>query len=232
MRVYEQRTYRVILFVATIVAIVLSAQPASADELTFSFDPTNTFSGTAPAGSLTADFTQVAGGVQLVITSNLGPGENLDPGKALYFNIDPADTVTDLSFTLTANTGFSEAATVMTGEDFFKPDGDGLMDILFTYSPSTKAFTGGESQTYLITSSSDADLSAADFDFSSTCDTGCGTGGHFAAVHVQNTPNGGSGSAFVGGTPTPSGVPEPGSMTLLGTGVGLAAVIRRKKPLR
>jgi hypothetical protein len=225
---YKKRFYCVVLFVATIVAIVLSAQQAAADELTFSFDPTNTFSGTAPAGSLTADFTQVAGGVQLVITSNLGPGENLDPGKALYLNFDPADTVTDLSFTLTANTGFAEAATVMTGEDSFKPDGDGLMDILFTYSASTKAFTGGESQTYLITSSSDSDLSAADFNFMSTCGSGCGTGGHFAAVHVQNTPNGGSGSAFVGGTPTPVGTPEPGSMMLLGTGLGLAAVIRKK----
>jgi hypothetical protein len=182
---------------AALGALTLAVPIAHAGVLEFDFLPANTFSGTAPAGTLTAVFTDVAQGtcggsggcVQLVITSNLGSNENLDPGKALYLNIDPAKSseLGSLAFTLAANTGFSQAAGVMTGEDTFKPDGDGLMDILFTYTSGTKAFTTGESQTYDI-STTLGTISAADFDFSSTCGMGCGTGGHLAAVHVQNTP--------------------------------------------
>jgi hypothetical protein len=227
---------------AALGALALAVPTAHAGTLEFDFLPANTFSGTAPAGTLTAVFTDVAqatcggsgGCVQLVISSSLASGENLDPGKALYLNIDPAKSseLGSLAFTLAANTGFSQAASVMTGEDAFKPDGDGLMDILFTYTMSTKAFTTGESQTYDIGTTSGT-IAAADFDFSSTCGMGCGTGGHLAAVHVQNTPNGGSGSAFVGGTigSTPAPVPEPATLALLGTamlaleccGVGSAA---------
>jgi hypothetical protein len=103
------------------------------------------------------------------------------------------------------------------------------MDILFTYTMSTKAFTTGESQTYDIGTTSGT-IAAADFDFSSTCGMGCGTGGHLAAVHVQNTPNGGSGSAFVGGTigSTPAPVPEPATLALLGTAMLGFGVLRRR----
>jgi hypothetical protein len=208
-----------------LVLLALVAVPAHANPLTLAFLPTNTFSGTAPAGTLTAEFTDVAGGVQLVITSNLAAGENLMAGDALYFNINPALSadLPSLTFTLVTNTGFSQAASVQTGEDAFKPDGDGAMDILFKYLPSTMAFTGGESQTYLITG---GPITAADFDFPSTCTTGCGTGSHLAAVHVQNTPSGGSGSAFVGGTLAP--VSEPVSSILLGIGlIGVGFTTRR-----
>jgi len=183
---------------------------ASAD--TLNFDPANTWSGTAPGGSLSAAFTDVAGGVQLVIDSNLGAGENLDPNKALYLNISDSSLLSTLAFTLTANTGFSQAATVLTGENAYRPDGDGYMDILFTYDSATKAFTNGESQTYLITGG--AGLVASDFTTGwSYCPGNC-NGPHLAAVHVQNTPNGGGGSAWVGGTVDTS-VPEPSSTGLL-----------------
>jgi PEP-CTERM motif len=226
---------------AALGALALAVTAAHAGVLEFDFLPANTFSGTAPAGTLTAIFTDVAQGtcggsggcVQLVITSNLGSNENLDPGKALYLNIDPAKSseLGSLAFTLAANTGFSQAAGVATGEDGFKPDGDGLMDILFTYTSGTKAFTTGESQTYDI-STALGTISAADFDFSSTCGNGCGTGSHLAAVHVQNTPNGGEGSAFVGGTigSTPAPVPEPATLALLGTAMlGFGALRRRQR---
>lgn len=196
---------------------------ASAD--TLNFDPANTWSGTAPGGSLTAAFTDIAGGVQLVIDSNLGAGENLDPNKAFYLNISDSPLLSTLAFALTANTGFSEAATVLTGENAFRPDGDGYMDILFTYDSATKAFANGESQTYLITGG--AGLVASDFTTAwSYCPENC-NGPHLAAVHVQNTPNGGGGSAWVGGTVNTS-VPEPSSTGLLFSALALIGLGGRR----
>ncbi len=78
--------YLVLLLLLT---CLLAALPAGAD--TLNFLPTNTFSGTAPGGTLSISFTDVSGGscpavggcVQMVITSNLGSGENLDPNKGI-----------------------------------------------------------------------------------------------------------------------------------------------------
>jgi len=211
----------------------IASLPAHAGVLNFSFLPSGTFSGTAPAGSLTADFTDVTqskcgastsgGCVELVITSSLASGENIDPGAALFLNFDPAETghlaPGVLTFALTANTGFSQPAAVTTGEDAFKADGDGLYDIMFNYTSSTKAFTTGQLQTYDI-STSVGMVAADDFNFLSTPSGGQGT--FLAAIHVQNTPSGGSGSAWVGacipGTPGCSSGPplvtEPGSLGL------------------
>jgi len=199
---------------------------AGSAHASLSFNPGSTFSGTAPVGSLTADFTDVAGGVQLVLTSNLASGENLDPGKSFYFNINPAkdSILQNLSFTLMGNTNFSQQAVVSTGVDSFKADGDGYYDINFTYTSSTKAFTTGESQTYKITTTSGT-ISASDF-INYLSSTGGGNGNWLAAAHVQNTPAGASGSAWVGGTITPT--PIPAAAWLLGSGLlGLVGIRRR-----
>jgi hypothetical protein len=207
--------------------LTLGAAPAAADSITFSFDPINTFSGTAPTGPLTATFSDVGGDVQLVLTSNLGTGENLAANEAFDFNLNPSiDSILgNLSFALQSNTGFSQAATVLTSRNAYKADGDGYYDISFTYTPGTMAFTNGQSQTYLITTSSGS-ISASDFNFFSV---GGNKGVWLAAVHAQNTPGGGIGSAWVGGTPgTP--VPEPASIALFGSGlVALAGMIRRRR---
>src|SRR5262249_38595659 len=149
--------------------LALAPSAASANTLTFNFNPVNTFSGTAPAGSLTATFTDLGNGdVSLLLTSNLAAGENLDPGKAFYFNFDPSEDATALSFTLTGNPGFSQASSVMTtnnpNDNNFKADGDGHYSILFTYSSGTKAFTTGESQTYDVHSTA-GPIGVSDFDF-------------------------------------------------------------------
>jgi hypothetical protein len=185
-------------------ALVLAclALPVAHADTTFYFDPVNTFSGTAPSGSLTATFHDVSGGVELKIDSTLAAGENLDPSKALYFNIDPLldSILTGLKFTLINNTGFSEAATVLTAPDAFKANGiGGYYDILFTYSSATKAFTGGEIQTYMITTNSGS-INASSFN---TISTG-GSPSWLAAAHVQNVPTGGGLSGWVGGCPVAS----------------------------
>lgn len=210
-----------LLISGIVLLLSVAAGPAHAS---FSFTPGNTFSGIAPAGSLTADFTNVTGGVQLVITSHLAPGENLDPGKALYFNFDPSKNsiLQNLSFHLTGNTNFSLAAAVSTAVDHFKADGDGFYDIMFSFASGTKAYTTGQSQTYFISAGNGA-VTASDFSYPS--ESGGGNGNWLAAAHVQNTPSGGGGSAWVGGTATP--VPIPAAASLLGSGLAGLVLLRR-----
>jgi hypothetical protein len=221
------------------------------------FTPGGTWTGTAPGGAsnsviLSAVFTDsgslntlLANQVQLVITSNLAPGERLMAGDALYLNFNPAKSsdLGSLTFALTAHSvGFPQAATVGESENGFKPDGDGQYDLLFMYSlmMGQSAFLGGTSQTYLITDTASASLLASDFDFPSfQAVHGDPFGPFLAAMHVQNTPNGGSGSAFVAGqpagSPTPfvGPVPAPSSAILLGMGaVALLFGLRQRGTLR
>jgi hypothetical protein len=245
------RHYRPILcslfFVATCAFALLGSWvgAARASDITLVFEPTNTFSGTAPGGPatstiLSAEFKDVAGGVQLILTSNLAAGENLDPGKtvanqrsgAWYFNFNPMkDSLIaghNLTFTLTNNPDGLLGSAVSQGADAFKADGDGFYDYLFTYQNGTKPFTTGQTQTWLITDSSlTTPISAVDFTgFKSTPGGGAGT--WLAAVHVQNTPNGGSGSAFVGAVEGPGPLtptPEPSSMVLFGGIAGLGVIV-------
>lgn len=206
--------------ILTIGMVFLLTIAAGSAHASLSFVPTNNISGDNIAGSLTADFTDVSGGVQLVITSNLASGENLQPAKALYFNFNPSKDpmLSSLTFTLTGNTNFSQQATVTTGADAYKADGDGNYDILFVYS--TNAFAGGQSQTYKITGTN---ISASDFIYQSV---GGANGSWYAAAHVQNTP-GTSGSGWVGATITPT--PIPAAAWLLGSGLMGLFGFRRKE---
>jgi hypothetical protein len=250
-------------FLSLTAIFVMVSAAAWADDFTYSFLPANTFSGTAPAGTLTAEFFDASAskkcgaatsGVCLIITSNMAAGENIDPGNALFLNVTPslADTasfLTDLTFTLQANTAFSQAAGVTTNDESnpgqIKADGSpGLFDVLLTYTPSTKAFTSGESQTYLITDAAHT-FTADDFltlsgdvpinDPCTASDPGNPGPCFAAAIHVQNTPSGGSGSGWVGafggggGGITGGPVPEPKSIGLSLIGCGVMFLVSRKR---
>lgn len=209
--------------VLLITCILLMPMAVFAAPTSLSFNPSNTFSGDTPIGSLTASFTDVTGGVELVINSNLASGENLNPDKALHFNFNPSKVPTNLSFALSSNTNFSQQATVLRGADSFKADGvGGLYDIRFTYLYSTKAFTSGQSQTYKITTSS-GNIFATDFtNYLSSSTPGNGTT-WLAAAHVQGTTDQ-EGSGWVGATTTPL----PAAAWLLGSGLlGLIGIRKR-----
>jgi hypothetical protein len=126
--------------VAIALAFGVSAAGSARADLTFNFLPTNTFSGTAPAGTLTATFSDVGTNqVQLVISSNLASGENVQANNGFYFNFNPAKAPAELAkltFALTSfgppGSPFSQQANVAQGEDAFKADGDGNYDINMT----------------------------------------------------------------------------------------------------
>lgn len=218
----------------TLLALALAAALPAHATFELQFSPADTFSGTPPAGSITAAFTTVGvDTVQLTITSNLAAGEFVLPSDGFYFNLDP--TLNPLALTFTTVTGPS--TTLSTGVNAFKPDGDGLMDINLTFSPpSLKAFETGDTATYLL---SMAGLTEDDFNFLSDCGQGCGTGAHLAAVHIGDTPSGGAGSAWVGATgdlppppppPPPPPIPEPGTLYLTAPLlIGMARFLRRSK---
>jgi hypothetical protein len=219
---------RLLLTASLLAGAAALATPANAD-LVYNFLPTNTFSGTAPAGTLTADFHTVATGtVTLTITSNLAAGEFVLPKDGFYFNVISSYNATLLTLATNSLPPSVSGATLATGSDAFKPDGDGLMDLELTFSPTNaKAFVGGEIGVFTLTGTG---VTENTFDALSLCATGCGHGSHYAAVHVGDTPLGGSGSAWVGGTPgTLVPAPEPISLTVLGSGLLGLSLARRKR---
>lgn len=194
--------------VAMSVVAVIGAATSLAD---VNFFLTTEFSGgVAPAGPgpyLHAEFKDVVGGVELTLTSLLlGNSEFV---KEWDFNLDPALNPTELSFAL--QTG-GPAATISTGVNAFKADGDGRYDIKveFPVAPPGARFNGSDSVTYFITSSQA--ISAASFDFLSHPDGGHGP--FTTAAHVLGT-GGGEESGWIT-------VPEPSTIGLLALGLVIA----------
>ncbi len=217
------------LFLLTFVVFVLASVASAGTILNF----TNIFSGTdpgTPVGYLTAEFSDVSGGVQLSLTSTLTGSSFLLPGDALFLNFDNNTLLGSLAFTWQSGS-FADAAAVSTGADAFKADGTGGdFDVLLTYGPGTKPFQNGGTQTYLITAG--GAISASDFTgaVSVPDPVGSTTGGYVAATHVGGVaPDGRSLWMSPGSTPPDNPIPEPGTLLLLGSGlIGLAQVARRK----
>lgn len=179
-----------------------------------------------PDGSspwIDASFQDVSGGVLLTV-NNVGltsseflQGNGSGANGGIFFNLNPNDDPTSLTFTLesqSANFGTS----INTGENAFKADGDGKYDIVFDFS--SHLFAGGASFSYLI--SGITGLSSSDFAYMSA--PAGGSGPFYAAAHVMGLSPNGSNSTWIepGNGPlqlTP--VPEPSSIGLIAAFFGL-----------
>ncbi|MBU6410855.1 MAG: hypothetical protein KGR98_10760 [Verrucomicrobia bacterium] len=208
--------------VAVLFALTACFIPARAEAggILYQFD--NVFSGSNGFSDsppwLDATFQDASNGVLLTIAnSNLASGEFV---SGVYFNFDPADTVTNLNFTFQSAIGTFGAASVSTGENAFKADGDGSYDILLGFSTMDgRKFTGGDSVTYLI--GGEGGLTASDFSFTSAN----GSSALYAAAHVQGFAGGQS--AWIDPQAGPIQVPEPAGVGFFLLGSVIAARYRR-----
>lgn len=179
-------------------------------------------SGTAPWVTTTFQNDASAGGVLLTISgADLAGSEKLD---TLYFNLNPADNVNNLTFAFQSeaspNGNVPAQATISTGEDAFMADGDGKYDISFAFSTANQAsFMNGDSITYLISGISG--LTAADFDYLST--PAGGAGPFYAAAHIQAI-----GSGATGAWVDPA-VPEPAAFGFVAAALAVVVTLRRRK---
>jgi hypothetical protein len=188
--------------------------------------------GTAPSGTtpwVTAVFDDSFGGpntVRLTLsTPNLSGGSGGENVDLWHFNFDPSLDPTQLVFNAVSN-GASVPNAINTGVNAFMADGDGMFDIQFDFPPppgnGNARFTGGETVVYDLTYISPIDVNS--FNFGSVM--GGGNGTYVSAAHVQRTPNGGTGSGWIG----VSVVPEPGTAALLGLGLAGLGFAQRRRP--
>ena len=201
------------------------ALPASAGTLTFQLD--YVFSGTTtpagPAPWVQAAFEDVVGGVQLTITAtNLTGSEFISD---FYFNFNP---ILNAASYLPSPTGGTQIGwnSITAGNNCCKADGDGYFDFNIDFPPppgNGDLFKGGETFVVRIPGA----LTTADFNYVSV-NGPKGATGFYAAAHVQGIATE-HGTTSVWIAPSPSQVPEPGTLLLLGAGLtGLASVRRRR----
>ena len=210
-------------------AIVLPAATATAATLTYELDVlfAETASGDEPAGPapwVTITLDDSVGNARTVrITmegSGLTGGASGESIAQIYMNFDPLLDPTLITFAAVDNAA-SVPNGIFTGTNCFQADGDGNYDILFDFPPppgsAAARFTHGEVVIYDMTYTSAIDV----YSFHFFSDEGGGQGTYLAAAHLQRTPDGGAGSAWVGV------VPEPSPAALLALGLATLAARRR-----
>lgn len=173
-----------------------------------------------PAPYLTALFDDggSAGSVTLTLTM-AGTVGGADV-TGVYLNVDDAIGAENLNINYSSgqvDNGISAAT------DSFKPDSDGLHDILISYA--NNAFMAGESSVFTIDDGGLNTLLAASFNFASTPDPGemNPTGPWRGAAKFQSTGNGLQ-SDWIG-----VAVPVPAAVWLFGSALGLLGWIRRSR---
>lgn len=205
-------------------ALVLGASAVQAAVVTFDYN--YAFSGSAPASAApwlraTFDDHGTTGNVSLTVTANgLVPGEFL---SQLYLNLNPSLNATSLVFSYQGSST-APAASVSTGTNAYKADGDGYYDILLNFPPppGTQKFDAGEQAVYTITGI--ASLSANSFYALSAPGSGSNAGPFYSAAHVQGLSGGGSSWL------APVAVPLPMAVWLFApAAMGLFGFTRRKK---
>lgn len=204
---------------------------ANASGILYQFD-TPFPSDPSPDGSspwIDASFQDVTGGVLLTVndvgltSSEFLQGNGSGANGGIFFNLNPNDDPTSLTFTLESESA-NFGTYINTGENAFKADGDGKYDIVFDFS--THLFAGGASFSYLI--SGVTGLTANDFAYLS--EPAGGSGPFYAAAHVMGLPPNASNSTWIepGSGPiqlTP--VPEPSSIGLIAASFGLCGAVRQ-----
>jgi hypothetical protein len=214
-----------ILFLIIVgVGTILAATAVPANALQFSLNVEYT-DGTEPAGNppwLTADITDVTGGVRITMSTSGLTGTEFVSGWYFNWDFNAADLEENgIDYVEEFSTGPAASGGIA-----FNTDGlnaGGVMghgfDILFSFpTRSDNRFEANEVVTYDFFGDG---LTASDFDFLNTA------GNFYSAAHVQAIngtiyPNDDSG--WIGAT---TAIPEPATIILIGTGLASLFCIRR-----
>lgn len=204
------------------------ATSASADVI--SFDLNQTVEGSEPSGFPSATF-EDTGADAVTLTLDLAGMSGGEFASSFFFNYD--GNATALSFAREGGTGPSSGLSWDTGSnEFDSPGNQGLFDIFLGLSTSNRdngalRFDADETLIFSITG---AGLTAELFNIDSAAQRG---GSNFALARVQGIAGGASASVGDGDGDPGEGneipVPEPGALGLLGLGIIVLGVARRRK---
>ena len=221
--------------VCALLCLSLMVGQASADSV-LEFDLNVEFSeGTPPVGSgtwLTARFETInVGHVKLTMSaSGLSSEECVTDW---YFNLHPTDSLGSLTISPSNADALALEATVSTGLDSFKADGDGWYDINFDLPPppgNGVMFTNDRTAVYDFTL---AGIEASWFDYDSV---GGDLGAYRSAAHIQKITDeddsGWIGATATGGIPPVDPIPEPFTMATAFLAIGSLGLYVRKHTRR